>query len=153
MLVGEQSDNIQERAAHKALQIGKEISDYRVTTALKIKEDIIKSLINEFGVLSDDALAEIYEFIDQYELPYRLQKEFGLIKSSTEKITVLEAVRKQDAGTAEWWGVEFLERILTFKSKRRLMRYLHSATGMLEFVDVRTDKNSIIFIAGKDTVL
>lgn len=87
--------------------IEKEVIPLDAEMYLEVMTDIMLSICHEFGRipkdLADEELADVLEFLEHYELPYKLQKKFGLMESG---ITVLEVAKQQSAFLAKWYGLK-----------------------------------------------
>ena len=144
-------NEIERRAARKAIDVDRENGIPDLLNEVTVKNDILFGLKNEFGdlgLLVENELADIYEFIDRYELPYRLQKEFGLIRSRPG--TVIERVTKVNE-KYKYYGFRINHNTLLCESREELIGILNeSGLGNRIYIGTEYDysKNGdkIIFI-------
>ena len=144
-------NEIERRAARKAIDVDRENGIPDLLNEVTVKNDILFGLKNEFGdlgLLEENELADIYEFIDRYELPYRLQKEFGLIRSRPG--TVIERVTKVNE-KYKYYGFRINHNTLLCESREELIGILNeSGLGNRIYIGTEYDysKNGdkIIFI-------
>ena len=120
-------NEIERRAARKAIYVDRENGIPDLLNEVTVKNDILFGLKNEFGdlgLLVENELADIYEFIDRYELPYRLQKEFGLIRSRPG--TVIERVTKVNE-KYKYYGFRINHNTLLCESREELIGILNES--------------------------
>ena len=157
-MLKQQCTELRKRICEKAMEVSNQIKDNNPKNMMKwvdqtntVMNNIRESIFNEFGYLSEmdeSVLADIYEFIDQYELPYRLQKEFGLIRSRPG--TVIERVTKVNE-KYKYYGFRINRNTLLCESREELIGILNeSGLGNRIYIGTEYDysKNGdkIIFI-------
>lgn len=157
-MLKQQCTELGKRICEKAMEVSNQIKDNNPKNMMKwvdqtntVMNNIRESIFNEFGYLSEmdeSVLADIYEFIDQYELPYRLQKEFGLIRSRPG--TVIERVTKVNE-KYKYYGFRINHNTLLCESREELIGILNeSGLGNRIYIgteyDYSENGNKIIFI-------
>lgn len=113
---------------------------------LEVLTDIEFSVAHEFERIEDEDLADVLEFLDQYELPRKLQKKYGLMESGK---TVFEVVQQQSALVAKWYGIKIGKKISYFKDKNDLLEILSGRLKNLKIEKIvfNTENSEMIFIA------
>lgn len=134
MLTNRQCGELGKRICEKAMEVSDRIENdnpgntitwlHRTDMAMN---NIRESILNEFGALSEmeeGVLADVYEFIDQYELPYKLQKEFGLVKENV--VTIFDKVKRIHE-KYDYYGVRINNNTLLCESMEDLIGILNES--------------------------
>ena len=112
--------------------------------------DISLSICHEFGdfkKLDDKEVADVLEFLDQYELPYQLQKKFGLMDKGT---SVLETVKQQGTFSAKLFGLKIGSKTSYYKNKNDLVDLLSNSrlrNLKISHIEHNLEEQEIVFVA------
>lgn len=117
---------------------------------LDVFMDIELSIAHEFGNfknLDDKEVADVLEFLDQYELPYQLQKKFGLMDKGT---SVLESVKQQGTFSAKLFGLKIGSKTSYYKNKNDLVDLLSNSrlrNLKISHIEHNLEEQEIVFVA------
>ena len=117
---------------------------------LDVFMDISLSICHEFGdfkKLDDKEVADVLEFLDQYELPYQLQKKFGLMDKGT---SVLESVKQQGTFSAKLFGLKIGSKTSYYKNKNDLVDLLSNSrlrNLKISHIEHNLEEQEIVFVA------